>query len=140
VQGDSFSWYGAWTPPTQSDYAWTAEFDAGGRSYEVIATVDRVPGSRPRTGSLGELLNSAIRALHLVDPDSSAPHQPVRGAVVRIEQEPGGFRMVLRESSVIAALRRDRPGTARLRFRPCARTEGEAAERCVDERVPIEYR
>ncbi|MDP3775286.1 MAG: hypothetical protein Q8Q85_13570, partial [Gemmatimonadales bacterium] len=46
VQGESFSWFRTETRLTDSDFNWTAEFDVGGKHWEVIANVDRIPGSR----------------------------------------------------------------------------------------------
>ncbi len=139
VQGDTFSWYRAETPITESDFAWTAEFDAGGKHWEVIANVDRIAGLRPRTGPLPDLLRAALRALHEVMADTTAPHRPVRTAVVSVGPEAGGLRVVLRDADVVAALRRERPTTVRFRFRPCGRDPADPAARCVDEPVPVTY-
>ncbi|MBI4541852.1 MAG: hypothetical protein HY705_02345 [Gemmatimonadetes bacterium] len=140
VQGESFTWYRIETAIRESDFHWTAEFEAAGKQWEVIANVDRTPGSAPRTGTLTELLNASLRALHeVVSPDTAVRHRPVRTAVVRLEPEPGRFRVVLREPAVVSALRRERPATIRFRFRPCVTDPVDPAIRCVDEAVPVTY-
>lgn len=136
VEGERFTWYRVETAIGESDYHWTAEFEVGGKHYEVLTHVDRTPGSRSRSGSLTDLLGSAIRVLHEVDRDTTVPHRPVGTAVVRAEAQPGGFRMVLRDRAVVDALRRERPAAARFRFRPC---EPDPAAPCVDELVAVRY-
>jgi TolB-like protein len=140
VTGETFVWYRTETAIRESDFNWTVEFEVAGRHYEVIANVDRRPGSRSADGSLSELLNTSLKGLHeIVSSDTNVAHRPVRSAVVRLEIEPAGFRMVLREREVLAALRRERPYTARFRFRPCVHEPDDAAVRCVDERVRVAY-
>jgi hypothetical protein len=139
VDGERFRWSRLETPIGESDFQWTAEFDAGGKHYEVLAHLTHVPGAAAREGGLGDLLGAAIRVLHDVSPDSAVPHATVRSAQVRLEQEPGGFRMVLRDPTIVSALTRERPRTARLRFRPCPTEPAEAAASCVDQLVPLTY-
>ncbi|MDP3774436.1 MAG: hypothetical protein Q8Q85_09235, partial [Gemmatimonadales bacterium] len=140
VQGESFSWFRTETRLTDSDFNWTAEFDVGGKHWEVIANVDRIPGSRPRSGPLADLLRSALHALHeVVSADTTVRHRPVLTASVRLEPEPGGFHVVLRDADVVAALRRERPATARFRFRPCVTDPADPSARCVDEQITLSY-
>ena len=87
ADGERFRWARVETAPAESDFHWTAEFDAGGKHYEVLAHVDHLPGAAPREGNLADLLGAAIDVLHEVDPDTTVPHRTVRTAQVRLEQE-----------------------------------------------------
>ncbi len=139
VEGDRFRWNRVETGPGEQDYRWEAEFTAAGSRYEALAVLGGRPGVTPASGGLTELLTASTRMLHeVVSPDTAVPHRVASRSAVRIEPEPGGFRLVLREPRLVAALRRERPATVRLRFFPCARPAGEARE-CVDAQVAVTY-
>jgi hypothetical protein len=136
AEGDAFAWHRVETAIGQSDYHFTAEFEVAGTQYEVLAHIDRAPGTRPRRGDLAAMLGALRRQLHVMFPDTTVAHRPVVEAVVRAEPVPGGFQLVLRHGEVVAALRRERPAAVRMRFRPCERNP---AVPCVDQQVRVEY-
>ncbi len=142
AQGESFSWGRVETAIGEPEFAWSAEFAAAGRAYEVVVHVSRTPGSRAQSGSLRELLGASRRSANESDPDTTQRRPtrgPVRGAVVRAEPDSAGFRVVLRAPGVAAALRRERPATIRLRFRPCETDPADPSVRCVDELIAVTY-
>jgi hypothetical protein len=140
VEGETFGWYRIETGPGEQDYRWEAEFAAAGSRYEALAILGPRPGAAPATGRLADLLTASMRMLHeIVSPDTLVPHRLASRTAVRVEPEPGGFRMVLRDPRLVAALRSERPATARMRFFPCARPEGAERRECIDVEVPITY-
>jgi TolB-like protein len=139
VEGDTFRWNRVETGPGEQDFRWTAEFDAGGSRYEALATAGGRPGVAPTTGRLTELLTASFRVLREIPTaDTTAARRVVSRTAVRLEPEPGGFRVVVREPRIVAALRSERPATVRMRFLPCA-TQADGARVCVDEQVGVTY-
>lgn len=134
--GDSVAWNQPGTLFIEPEYIWTVDAEVAGARYEALLERRRPPGAAPRSGPLGELLNASGRLVHLVPGDTSLPHRNVPGARLAVEPTPAGFRMTLRDTTIVAALRRERPATVRFRFRPC---EPDPATPCVDERVTVAY-
>ncbi len=138
AEGTTFTWNRVEAAIGENEYRWSAEFDAGGKRYEVLGRHDRLPASRARQGTLAELLGASRRFLYEVAGDSAATRRAVPGALVRLEPDSAGFRMVLRDTSVVAALRRERPATVSFRFAPCGEAPGRAAD-CAPEPIPVTY-
>ncbi len=135
-----FTWARIESPIAQSEYQWQVDFDAGDRHYEALAAVSRTAVASPTSGGLQRLLNNSQRMVHeVVSADTTVPHRTVSRSAVRIEPVTGGFRLVLRDSALVGALRRERPAQLRFRFRPCGREPDDAAPRCVDEMVAVLY-
>lgn len=133
VTGNQFRWYRPLTLGGNPDYLWEATFTLADGEYEALADVSPRPGSITTTGDLASLARSAFPALHrIVSPDTTVAHRVLSRTAVRVEMEAGGFRMVLREPRIIAALRRERPATVRMEFRPCVAT-------CTPVAIPLTY-
>ena len=126
----------AWNRPENLgafDFLWEATFNADGGEWEVLADVTSRPGLSLATGDINALVRAAVPALHqIMSPDTTVAHRIASRTAVRLEAETGGLRLVLREPKIIAALRRERPATARLEFRPCGTA-------CEVRQVPITY-
>ncbi len=134
--GESFEWNRPGTLPTDLEYVWTVDIEMGAGHYEALLERRRPPGGAPRSGSIAELLSASSRLVHSVPSDTSLPHRNVPGARLVVAPTTEGFRMTLRDTSIVAAMRRERPSTVRFRVRPC---EPDPATPCVDERVPVSY-
>jgi len=102
------------------DFIWEATVNVAGGEWEILADVTARPALAPETGDLAALLRRSVPSLHeIVSPDTTVPHRVASRTAVRIEGEPGGFRLALRDPRLVAALRRERPATARMEMRPC---------------------
>lgn len=133
VSGNQFRWYRPLTMGGAPDYLWEATLRTSEGEFEVLADVSPRPGATTTAGDLASLVRSAIPALHQVlSPDTTVAHRVLSRTAVRLEMEPGGFRMVLREPRIVAAVRRERPATVQMEFRPCGAT-------CVPVAIPLTY-
>lgn len=133
VTGNQFRWYRPLTVGGNPDFLWEGTFTLAEGEYEVLADVSPRPGSVPTAGDLASLVRSAFPALHqITSPDTTVPHRILSRTAVRLEMEPGGFRMALREPRIVAALRRQRPATVRMEFRPCVAN-------CAPVSIPLTY-
>jgi TolB-like protein len=139
VSGDSLTWNRLETAIGEDDYLWEAEFTVAGGRYEVLANVAKRPTLLPVSGRLTALLASATPQVHEVPADSTQPHRTISRTAVRLEPEAGGFRMVLRDARLVTALRRERPATVRMQFRPCITGAMLAGAKCVDQDVSVVY-
>lgn len=142
VKGDSVAWFRPETPIGAEDFLWIAEFTVRDSTYEVLASVERRPTADVQRGTIPEMLRIASRNLHqIVSADSTVPHRNLSALGVSVEPEPGGLRLLLRDQRLLAALRKERPATVRMLFRPCPTVMSPGLEKltCVDERVTVVY-
>ena len=137
----SFHWSAAgpsfeWNRPESlgmPDYLWEATFSVDGGEWEVLAEVPHKTGAPVERGDLGALVRLTAPQLHQVmSPDTTVAHRIVSRTAVRVELEQGGLRLVLRDQRLVAALRRERPASVRMEFRPCSTA-------CKVETIPITY-
>lgn len=134
------------SPPGVSEYRWDVTIEGAQRYVRLIlGSNPKAAADAPASVPLTELVNPSVGRGVAVGALNSAGVMTdttrAQNVTFRTEVVPGALRFILSDPALISRLRAERPNRARFRFAPCLRPIGQPGEpRCVDERIPIEYK
>lgn len=123
---------------TEFEWLHDVELDSA-TGFRVRVSRSRAPTYLSRSTDLAGLLSVASGDITHLEPASVFKYHFLSSRVTR-EARPDALTFTVADTTVIRALHERRPRDIRFRFLPCPDTLATGASRCVDARVPIEYR